>query len=97
LFNTILQSQRDALSSQLSQADVINKIICGDALSVLKQLPGEFVDTCISSPPYFRCRDYKVKEQIGFEPIVSEYLIKLIAVFDQVKRVLKKKEAAGWF
>ena len=30
----------------------VNKIIQGDVLSVLKQMPSEFVDTIVTSPPY---------------------------------------------
>jgi DNA modification methylase len=29
------------------------KIICGDALEVLKTLPSESVHTCVTSPPYW--------------------------------------------
>jgi DNA modification methylase len=31
----------------------LNKIIQGDALQVLKTLPDESVDCCVTSPPYF--------------------------------------------
>jgi DNA modification methylase len=30
----------------------INKIHLGDALTILKQMPNEFVNTIITSPPY---------------------------------------------
>ncbi len=32
--------------------DYLNKIICGDALTVLKSLPDEIVDVGVTSPPY---------------------------------------------
>ena len=32
--------------------DFLNKIICGDALTVMKQIPDESVDLIITSPPY---------------------------------------------
>ncbi len=32
--------------------DFINKIICGDAIEVMKQIPDESVDLVITSPPY---------------------------------------------
>jgi site-specific DNA-methyltransferase (cytosine-N4-specific) len=35
-----------------------NRIICGDSLEVLKTLPSESIDCCITSPPYFGLRDY---------------------------------------
>ncbi|HEO1201114.1 TPA: site-specific DNA-methyltransferase [Streptococcus agalactiae] len=67
-----------------------NYIINLDALVALKELPNEIFDCCITSPPYYGLRDYKVKGQIGREESPEEYLNKLVEVFDQVKRVLKK-------
>ncbi len=69
----------------------INKIICGDALNTLKKFPNESIDCVVTSPPYFNLRDYDVKGQIGLEPDFNEYLEKLLVVFDEVKRVLKKQ------
>ena len=31
-----------------------NQVLQGDALEVLKTLPSESVDCCVTSPPYFR-------------------------------------------
>ena len=67
-----------------------NRIICGDCLEVLKQLPDESVNCCITSPPYWALRDYGVEGQLGLEPTFQEYLDKLIIIFDEVKRVLRK-------
>lgn len=67
-----------------------NKIICGDAFEILKKLPNESVDSIVTSPPYYALRDYGVKKQIGLESSFTEYLDKLLAVFDEVKRVLKQ-------
>lgn len=65
-------------------------ILHGDALGMLKQLPDETVQCCITSPPYYGLRDYGVDGQIGLEPTLQEYLDQLIAVFAEVRRVLKK-------
>ena len=67
-----------------------NKIICGDALETLKNFPNESINCCITSPPYYGLRDYHKKEQIGREKTVEEYLERLVAVFREVRRVLKK-------
>lgn len=67
----------------------LKKIICGDAVKVLKKFPDESIDCVVTSPPYFNLRDYDVKGQIGLEADFNEYLEKLISVFDEVKRVLK--------
>ena len=67
-----------------------NKIICGDALETLKNFPDESINCSITSPPYYGLRDYHKKEQIGREKTVEEYLDRLINVFREVRRVLKK-------
>jgi DNA modification methylase len=66
-----------------------NKIICGDALETLKQLPDECIQTCVTSPPYWGLRDYGVDGQIGLEPSIDEYVANLVGVFEEVRRVLK--------
>ena len=72
-----------------------NKIIQGDALEVLKTFPDEFIDCCITSPPYWGLRDYGVEGQIGLERTPEEYVAKMVEVFREVKRVLKK-EGTFW-
>ncbi len=67
----------------------VNKIICGDAGKVLSELPDESIDCVVTSPPYWALRDYGVKEQIGLETSIEEYLEKLLAVFAEIRRVLK--------
>lgn len=64
-------------------------IIHGDALTELKKLPSNSVDCCVTSPPYYRMRDYGATGQIGLEETVEEYIDKLVAVFCEVRRVLK--------
>lgn len=66
-----------------------NRIICGDALRVLRSLPEACVQMAITSPPYWCLRDYQVAGQLGLEPTYDEYVTKLCDVFDEVKRVLK--------
>ncbi|MGE5661123.1 MAG: DNA-methyltransferase [Ignavibacteriales bacterium] len=72
-----------------------NKILHGSALDKLKELESESVDCIITSPPYYALRDYKVDGQIGNEKTIDEYVDKLIAVFTEAKRVLKK-EGTCW-
>lgn len=67
-----------------------NHVYCGDALKVLKNFPDESIDCCITSPPYYGLRDYGVENQIGTEDSPEKYVNSLIAVFLEVKRVLKK-------
>ena len=64
-------------------------ILHGDSLEMLKTIPSNTVDCCITSPPYYALRDYGVDGQIGLEETPEEYVQKLVAVFREVKRVLK--------
>lgn len=67
----------------------VNRIVCGEALETLRKVPSESVDCVITSPPYYGLRDYGRARQIGLEREFSEYIEKLLAVFDEAKRVLK--------
>ncbi|MBO6759300.1 MAG: site-specific DNA-methyltransferase [Roseibium sp.] len=61
----------------------------GDVLAVLKTLPEDSVDCVVTSPPYWGLRDYGVDGQIGLEPTLAEHLAVMVAVFEEVRRVLK--------
>jgi DNA modification methylase len=65
-------------------------IIEGDAVGVLKTLPAEHVQVCVTSPPYYALRDYGVAGQIGLEATPGAFLDALLTVFDEVRRVLRK-------
>ena len=66
------------------------KIIIGDALSQLKELQDESVHCCVTSPPYWGLRAYKGDSgMIGLEPTFDEHLDNLVAVFREVRRVLR--------
>lgn len=63
-------------------------IICGDALSVLGDIPDGVFRCCITSPPYWGLRDYGIAHQIGAEPTLDEYIEHLVGVFREVRRTL---------
>lgn len=65
------------------------KILKGDALRVLKNLPSCRFDMCVTSPPYYGLRNYENAGQIGLEETPEEYINKLVLVFREVRRVLK--------
>jgi DNA modification methylase len=68
--------------------EVSVRILQGDALTMLATLPAESVQVCVTSPPYFALRDYQVAGQIGLEQTPGEFIARLVAVFEEVKRVL---------
>ena len=67
----------------------INIIHNKDCLKGLKELPDNSIDTCISSPPYWSLRNYEMDGQIGQENNYKQYIANLIAVYNEVYRVLK--------
>lgn len=64
-------------------------LLQGDALVQLAGLDDNSVQSCITSPPYYGLRDYKSVAQIGIEATPQEYVARLVAVFEEVKRVLR--------
>lgn len=67
----------------------MNRIFTGDSFKVLTSLKRESVQSCVTSPPYFRLRDYGHKGQIGIEETPEAYVAKLVALFREVRRVLR--------
>lgn len=65
-----------------------NQILVGDALTRLSVLPDVSVDCVITSPPYFRLRDYAADGQLGLEAHVDHWVDQLAAIGAQVARVL---------
>ena len=60
----------------------------GDSLAVLRGLPDQSVDCCVTSPPYFGLRDYGEEGQYGLEASPAEYVETMRALFAEVRRVL---------
>jgi DNA modification methylase len=65
------------------------RILIGDCRDVLRTLPDESVHCVVTSPPYFGLRDYGVTGQIGLEPSPDEFVDEIVAVFREVRRVLR--------
>lgn len=61
----------------------------GDSREILPTLADESVDCCVTSPPYLGLRDYGVDRQIGLETSIGGFVDELVAVFREVRRVLK--------
>ena len=66
-----------------------DRILCGDALEMLRTLPDNSVHCCVTSPPYYALRDYGVDGQIGREDTTAQYVARLTDVFSEVRRVLR--------
>ena len=68
---------------------MVIRLLCGDALEVLRSLPAESVQCCVTSPPYWGLRDYGVAGQLGLERTPEEYVARMVEVFREVRRVLR--------
>ncbi len=64
-------------------------ILIGDCRDVLRTLPDESVHCVVTSPPYFGLRDYGVAGQIGLEATPAAFVEEMVAVFREVRRVLR--------
>jgi DNA modification methylase len=62
-------------------------ILCADARNI--PLRDETIQCCITSPPYWGLRDYGNPNQLGLEKTPEEYVANMVAVFREVRRVLK--------
>lgn len=62
---------------------------CGDVRKELRKLPAQSVHCAVTSPPYWKLRDYGYPEQLGLEHTPEEYVRNLVKVFRQVRRVLR--------
>lgn len=69
-------------------------VYCGDARAVLRSLPTGCVDMCMTSPPYWGHREYD-SAGIGQEPAYPAFVAGLMAILDEVRRVLKP-EGSLW-
>lgn len=67
-----------------------NEILIGDVRETLLAVPDECVHCVVTSPPYWALRDYEHAAQLGSEDSPTEFIAAQIAIFDQVRRVLRK-------
>ena len=76
--------------------EYIDNIILGNIEDVLPKLPNGIADVIVTSPPYWGCRDYGFKEQIGMEIYMTKYLRRLLKVTMHLKSILKDDGVMFW-
>lgn len=64
-------------------------IVNSDALTHLMMMDDESVHCVITSPPYYKVRDYSIPSQIGWEEHPKLYVEKLVEIFGELNRVLR--------
>jgi len=70
---------------------LINKIINGNSLNVLRKLEDDSIDLVFTSPPYFNLRNYSTSDkEIGREESVDEYIENLMEIMKECCRIVKE-------
>jgi len=65
-----------------------NQALPGDARTRLRRLPNDSADMVLTSPPYFRLRDYQTPGQLGLEDSIAQWVNALREVCAEIARVL---------
>lgn len=71
------------------------RIITADVMEGLAQIADDSVHCVVTSPPYWGLRSYlpadhpRKRDEIGSEPTLAEHIARLVAVFREVRRVLR--------
>jgi len=71
------------------------RIIPGDCIEGMRTLADGSVHCCVTSPPYWGLRDYGHEGQIGLEDTPEAYVGRMVAVFREVRRVLRD-DGTAW-
>jgi DNA modification methylase len=90
----IATSHHQAFQWYTREQSVLPLFLHGDALSVLKEIPNDSIDCAMTSPPYWRKREYE-NGGIGLEDDYRDFVEDLAAIFLELKRVLKP-EGSFW-
>lgn len=64
-----------------------DRIICGDSFQLAQELPDDYVDLIITSPPYFGCRVYG-EETLGREAHPLKYVANILKITEVLKQKL---------
>lgn len=83
-----LKAQQAAIPMPLTEADLVHKVVIGDAKEVLRLLLPLSVDLVVTSPPYFGLKDYEHNLGVNTESL-KDYLDDLGGVFQECYRTLK--------
>jgi len=65
------------------------KVLIGDVIEQLRRIPEDSVDTIVTSPPYWKQRDYGKDGQLGQEETSEEFIENMFEVAQELRRVLK--------
>lgn len=81
-------SAKQKVDDNLYFSDDGISIYLADSREKLRNFADGTVQCCVTSPPYWGLRDYDYVNQIGAEPTIEEYVVDLVKVFREMRRVL---------
>lgn len=64
------------------------RILIGDCRQKLRELPSAGVDAIVSSPPFWRQRDYEIEGQLGLECTPQAFAARIVEIMEEARRVL---------
>lgn len=64
------------------------RLLAGDCRRRLKDIPSKSATLCVTSPPYWMIWDYGSVAQVGGELDLTEYVRTLVAIFNEIRRIL---------
>ena len=67
-----------------------SEILHGDVVACLNSLDDDSIAAAITSPPYWKQRDYKFEGQIGQEETSEDYIGHLVKVYSVLRKKLRK-------
>lgn len=73
----------------IAYQDWVDTIMHHDAVEGLRKLPDSSVNSVVTSPPYYKQRDYSTPLQVGNETTPLKYINRLREVFNECYRVLR--------
>lgn len=85
----LVREERGDYKIGVGSEEIGDSVINSDAEQALTALPNQSVQCIITSPPYYRQRDYLDDSQIGQESTPEQYIDHLVSVFEECRRVLK--------
>lgn len=77
-----------SITDYLNNTCIEPLFLCGDAVKMLKLIPDNSVDVCMTSPPYWNKREYS-NGGYGLEKNYNDYIKNILKVTEEVYRVLK--------
>jgi site-specific DNA-methyltransferase (adenine-specific) len=89
LYKILVEGMKSSALFDRRIDEIKDIILHGDTYACLEQLEDNLIAVTITSPPYWKQRDYGFEEQIGQEKTPEAYIGRLIAIYGKLKEKLR--------